>query len=66
MNLSSFTSNSTSYTLNANVFKKKGYKFIEWNTKADGSGKTYADKAKIVPKVSFASCYCLIYPISLL
>ena len=38
---------STSYTLNANAFKKKGYKFIEWNTKADGSGTSFADKATV-------------------
>ena len=31
--------------LTANAFKKKGYTFIGWNTKADGSGKSYANKA---------------------
>jgi len=30
--------------LSANTFTKKGYSFTGWNTKADGSGKTYADK----------------------
>lgn len=34
----------TSYTLRANTFKKKNMIFLEWNTKADGSGKSYADK----------------------
>lgn len=31
--------------LTANSFKCKGYTFKGWNTKKDGSGKTYADKA---------------------
>ena len=38
---------SKSYTLTKNAFKKKGYKFTGWNTKADGSGKTYKNKASI-------------------
>lgn len=38
----SFTYNSKK-TLKKNAFKKKGYTFAGWNTKADGSGKTYAD-----------------------
>lgn len=33
--------------LNANKFKRDGYDFKNWNTKADGSGKSYKDKAKI-------------------
>ena len=36
------------YTLPANAFKKSGgYKFAGWNTKKDGSGKTYANKATV-------------------
>lgn len=35
------------YTLKANAFQKKGYDFAGWNTKADGSGKTYKNKAGI-------------------
>ena len=31
--------------LTANAFKKKGYTFTGWNTKADGSGKDCANKA---------------------
>ncbi len=31
--------------LTANAFKKKGYTFVGWNTKADGSGKSYSNKA---------------------
>lgn len=37
----------TSYKLTANKFKKKGYTFVGWNTKADGSGTTYKNKASI-------------------
>ena len=35
----------TGTKLTANTFKRKGYTFKGWNTKADGSGKDYADKA---------------------
>ncbi|SFB84057.1 InlB B-repeat-containing protein [Butyrivibrio sp. YAB3001] len=35
------------YTLTANAYKKNGYKFSGWNTKADGSGKSFANKAEI-------------------
>lgn len=35
------------YTLAANKFKRKGYVFMGWNTAADGSGKSYANKAEI-------------------
>ncbi len=36
------------FTLKANTFKKKGYTFKGWNTKADGTGTySYADKAKV-------------------
>lgn len=33
--------------LNANKFAKKGYAFVGWNTKKDGKGKMYTDKASI-------------------
>lgn len=36
-----------SYELTANRFKRKGYTFAGWNTKADGSGKSYKNKASI-------------------
>ena len=36
-----------SYTLSKNTFKRKGYTFVGWNTKKDGSGTTYADKASV-------------------
>lgn len=35
------------YTISANPFTKTGYKFNGWNTKADGSGITYADEATV-------------------
>lgn len=38
---------STNYTLNANAFTRTGYAFTGWNTKADGSGTSYADKATV-------------------
>ena len=33
----------TNTALNANSFTREGYSFTGWNTKADGTGKTYAD-----------------------
>jgi uncharacterized repeat protein (TIGR02543 family) len=36
-----------SYKLTANKFKKTGYTFAGWNTKKDGSGKTYKNKASV-------------------
>lgn len=35
------------YTLTKNSFKRKGYTFAGWNTKKDGSGKSYKNKAEI-------------------
>lgn len=35
------------YTLNKNKFKRKGYHFVRWTTKADGSGKKYGNKEEI-------------------
>ena len=32
------------YTLNSNKFKRKGYKFVRWSTKADGSGRKYGNR----------------------
>ena len=34
--------------LNTNAFTHEGYKFIGWNTAADGSGATYADEGAIL------------------
>lgn len=33
--------------LNTNKFKKRGYRFAGWNTRQDGTGKTYKNGAKI-------------------
>ena len=30
--------------LSANTYKRTGYKFVGWNTKADGSGESYSNK----------------------
>ncbi len=35
------------YQLSANTFKKKGATFLGWNTKADGTGKAYANKETV-------------------
>lgn len=35
------------YTLKKNSFKRKGYTFAGWNTKKDGSGKNYKNKAEV-------------------
>ena len=34
--------------LNDNLFTKSGYRFAGWNTKADGSGKTYHNKQAVL------------------
>ena len=34
--------------LNTNAFTRENYKFIDWNTAADGSGATYADEGAIL------------------
>lgn len=36
-----------SYKLTANKFKKKGYTFVGWNTKKNGTGKSYKNKQSI-------------------
>lgn len=35
------------YTLTENGFTRTGYQFKNWNTKADGTGTTYANKASV-------------------
>lgn len=40
-----------SYALSANGFKRKGYTFQGWNTKADGSGVSYGNK-ELVEKLT--------------
>lgn len=43
--------------LNANAFTREGYKFIGWNTAADGSGATYADAGAILALTSDMTLY---------
>ena len=38
---------SKAFYLRANAFTRKGYTFDGWNTKADGTGTKYSDKAKV-------------------
>lgn len=35
------------FNLNANTFTKEDYKFVQWNTKNDGTGTSYSDKASV-------------------
>ena len=35
------------YNLTANTYKRKGFRFTGWNTKADGTGTAFADKAQV-------------------
>ena len=37
----------TDTALNANSFTREGYKFLNWNTAADGTGDSYADGATV-------------------
>lgn len=47
MNSVSTCSYGKNYTLAANKFKRTDYVFVGWNTKADGTGKSYANRAKV-------------------
>lgn len=49
----------TNYKLTANSFKRAGYIFTGWNTKKDGTGKRYANKATINLNVSNGKTYTL-------
>ncbi len=40
-------------TLNANTFRRNGFGFVEWNTKADGTGDAYANRAVAETPFSF-------------
>ena len=37
----------SSYKLSVNKFKKKGYVFTGWNTRKNGTGKSYSNKQKV-------------------
>lgn len=41
-----------SYTLKKNAYSRTGYTFTGWNTKADGSGKTYMNSASVSNLIS--------------
>lgn len=43
----SFTYDAKKKALRTNTFKRTGYKFVGWNTKANGKGKTYKNKAAV-------------------
>lgn len=49
----------TTYKLPANTYKRTGYTFIGWNTKADGTGTSYANKASVknLSKERYGSVY---------
>ena len=47
----------TAVTLTANAFTYTGYSFAGWNSKADGSGTTYADKASFTMGSSNVTLY---------
>ena len=40
------------FDLRMNEFVREGYKFVGWNTKADGTGESYAEGAKYSGKQS--------------
>ena len=37
----------TAKSLTANAFKRTGYTYVDWNTKADGTGTAYSDKQSV-------------------
>ena len=43
--------------LKENAFSRKGYEFAGWNTKADGTGTAYADKASIAIPLGTTTLY---------
>lgn len=47
--------------LTANTYSKTGYSFIGWNTKTDGSGTTYADKASLKNLASTKDATVILY-----
>lgn len=50
-----------SVTLRANAFTRTNYVFAGWNTKKDGSGTSYADKASIIRRPSVNNATVTLY-----
>ena len=50
-------------TLTANIYTKQGYTFSGWNTKADGTGTTYADGASVTNLTTTAGGEVTLYAI---
>lgn len=61
MEATNVMSGQTSVTLSENAFTKTGCQFVGWNTKADGTGTTYADKAVVSTSIKDASNRILLY-----
>lgn len=53
----------SAYTLTANVFKRTGYTFVCWNTKADGTGISYMNKASVRELTGDASSTVTLYAV---
>lgn len=51
----------TAKNLTANGFTRTGYKFSGWNTKADGTGTSYSDKANVKNLTSTANSTITLY-----
>jgi uncharacterized repeat protein (TIGR02543 family) len=51
----------TTYKLSANAYQKAGYAFAGWNTKADGTGKSYSNQASIINPVSASGSTYILY-----
>ncbi len=47
--------------LTANSFTKSGYTFSHWNTKADGTGRSYNDKQLVTSKIGAVTLYAQWY-----
>ena len=47
--------------LTTNIYTYSGYKFIGWNTKADGTGTSYADKASVKNLTNIQNANIVLY-----
>ncbi len=62
MDIETLTLN-TKTKLSPNQFKKEGYKFLKWNTKADGSGDSYSDNQEVINLISIPEETITLYAI---